>query len=211
MTWRIPLALVLSAAMAFGTAGCALVGWTVAQFAGPEKEPAEYTPPRNKTYLVFVDDMVSPVDYEPIKGDLTEQLNERLERSGTASDTVDYGDVVQLMSATPEFNRLAISEVGGRLGAEMVLYVQVDRFRLSEYQNTSTWNALLDVSVRVVDVEQQRRLWPDDRPAGYPVEPVSIPQVEMDMADYADQLSKMLAKRTAERVIDLFREHPKQR
>ncbi|MFP3938149.1 MAG: hypothetical protein ACLFVW_07380 [Phycisphaerae bacterium] len=189
--------------------GCSAIGWTVALFAPPEKEPAVYKPPKGKTYLVFVDDIASPVEYEGVKGELTEQLNQRLERHRIASRTVDYSDVVKLVSASPDFNQLPISEVGRKLGAEMVLYVQIDRFELSEYANTSTWNGVLEASARVVDADKRKRLWPEDRPSGYPVDPVRIPQVELESRDQVSRMAKMLAVQCAEKTIKLFIEHPK--
>jgi hypothetical protein len=211
MTVRHALIVALCAAAASTAGGCAIIGWPVAAFSPPEKVPAEYKPPRGKTYLVFVDDILSPVTYEAVKGQITGELNERLETHGIASETVDYSDVVKLVSATPEFNRLSVSEVGRKLGADVVVYVEVNRFELREYENTSTWDGRMKVSVRVVDVAEQRRLWPEGRPAGFPVDEVSVPQVNLDMRDQSTRLSKMLAERTAERVIGLFVDRRKSR
>lgn len=189
--------------------GCAVIGWTVSLFVPAEKVPAEYEPPKGKAYLVFVDDVAAPVEYEGVKRELTEQLNVGLEQQKIASRTIDYGDVVKLVAATPRFQQLSVSEVGRKLGADIVVYVRIKRFELAEYAHSSTWNGLMEVSLRVVDVKQQRRLWPVDRPAGFPVEPVQMPQVDLDTRDQVARMSKMLAELTAERVIRLFVKHPK--
>lgn len=189
--------------------GCAVIGWTVSLFVPAETVPAEYEPPKGKAYLVFVDDVAAPVEHEGVKRELTEQLNARLEQHKIASRTIDYGDMVKLVAATPQFQRMPVSEVGRKLGADVVVYVQIKRFELSEYAHSSTWNGLMEVSVRVVDVAEQKRLWPEDRPAGFPVDPVHMPQVDLDTRDQIARMSKMLAERTAERIIRLFVEHPK--
>lgn len=209
MKLRRAIAPVLSAVVLVWCGGCALIAWPIAAFSPPEMEPAVYEPPRDKTYLVFVDDVAAPVEYEGVKRELTEQLGGRLEEHKIASRTIDYGDMVRLVSATPNFQELAISEVGRQLGADIVVYVQINRFELYEYANSSTWNGLLEASVRVVDVKEQKRLWPQDRPAGWPLDPVHLPQVELETRDQASRMARMLAERAADRAIRLFVEHPK--
>jgi len=188
-------------------AGCMpAVGWLVNTFAPPKKIDALYKPPAGKTMLVFVDDLINPVSYEPIKGELTAQLNSVLEANKVSGRTVRYEDLLSLMASTPGFNRLSVSEVGQKLGADIVLYVKIDRFSLKENEATPLWQGTLATTVRMVEV-QKGRLWPDDRPEGYPVRPAETTPQTHPSPTYGEVLSKILAIQMADRIGKLFYDH----
>lgn len=187
--------------------GCQpVIGWVVNTFAPPKKIDAVYKPPAGKTFLVFVDDIVNPVSYEPVKTELAERLNRILEDHDVAAHTVSYDDVLALMASTPDFNRLAVSEVGRKLGADIVLYVKIDKFSLKDSDVSPLWQGKLATTIRLVDVEMGR-LWPDDRPEGYPVRPVELPPQTHPSPNYGQVLAKALAARMADRIGKLFYDH----
>lgn len=198
---------ILSLVAAASLLGCGpIIGWTVNAFAPPQKVDAIYKPPPKKKILVFVDDLLNPVSYEPVKAELTQQLNRHLQENKIAGQTVSYQDMLVLIAATPEFNRLAVSEVGQRLGADIVLYVRIDRFSLKDNEAVPLWQGRLHATVRMVDVELGR-LWPDDRPDGYPLRPVSPPAETNPSSRYGEVLSKRLARQMADRIAKLFYDH----
>ena len=186
----------------FLAAGCMqFAGWFVNAFAPPQKVKAIYKLPVGKKVLVFVEDLTSPVNYEPIKAKLTESLNRRLIEHKVAGSVVPYENLLTLMTATPNFNELHINEVGQKLEANLVLYVRVDSFSLKE-QASPLWHGRLASTVKVVDVKEGR-LWPKDRPEGYPVKMVEIP-VSRPVEDYQEQLSDALADRMSDQIAKLF-------
>jgi len=200
------LTLVLAAAVV-GTGGCTpVIGWFANAFAPPQKVKALYKPPPGKTVLVFVDDMLSPVSYERVKAELTGRLNRQLAEHGIAGKTIGYDELLVLISATPNFNELAISEVGRKLGADVVLYVQITGFSLKDEEGMPLWRGRLATAVRFVGVEAGR-LWPEDRQGGYPVEPVEIPPSSHPSPTYGEALSKMLAEKMADSIAKLFYDH----
>jgi len=202
------LAATLAAAMAMSLPGCAVAAWFAAQF-GPEKKiPAEYEPPAGKTILVFVDDMLHPVDYEPVKIELTEMLNGQLIAHKVAAKTIPYSRLGEFIAATPSFNSLAVSEVGQKLGADMVLHVQIDEFSLRDTASASElWKGRLGTTVRLVDVTKGR-LWPTDDPAGHMVLPKAETQTVSDSSQArGEQISKELAAETADKIAKLFYSH----
>jgi len=187
--------------------GCgAMIGWSANVFAPPKKVPPVYTPPAEKKILVFVDDILSPVNYEPVKGQLTEQLNHHLIEHDIANQTVAYEDLLKLIAATPNFNELAVIEVGQKLGADLVLYIHMDEFSLKDQEVSPLWRGYMETTIRVVDV-REGRLWPVDRPAGYPVDPVEIPAGTQPASDYGEQLAQKVAETMAQRIAQLFYEH----
>jgi len=186
--------------------GCTLANWFVAVFSPPQKVHARYEPAKDKTYLVFVDDLLCPVTYEPIKRELTESLSKQLTEHDIASSTVPYEDLLDLMATNPNFNSMHVPTVGRKLGADMVLYVQIDEFALKDDQASPLWKGLLRVTVKVVDSDAGR-LWPPDRPGGYPVPAIETPQTEHPSPAYGAELASILADKAADRIAKLFYEH----
>lgn len=187
--------------------GCGpMIGWMVNAFRPPKKVHAVYRPPKDKKILVFVDDLSNPVGYEQVKGELTERLNERLVEHKIARRTVPYERVLRLKAATPEFDGLAVSQIGQRLGADLVLYVHVDHFSLKDNEVSPLWHGRMEVTVRMVDVAAGR-LWPKDRQAGYAVKPVDNPTESHPSPTYEIDLAKSLAEQMADRIAKLLYDH----
>jgi len=195
----LPLAVVLC--------GCPLVSWVVAQFAPPQKVKPKYTPPAGKKILVFVDDPFDQLDYEPIKGLLAERLNKQLVEHEVAGQTVPFRRMLHLVAATPGFNRLAISEVGQKLGADIVLYVRIDRFSLKDSEASPLWHGRFGTTVRMVDVATKARLWPTDWAEGLTIKPIELPTTEDASPQYGYEVAKKLADAMADRIAKLFYGH----
>jgi len=200
-----PVALVL-VPLVLMHCSCAPTAWMVATFWPPKDVPAQYRPPPGKKILVFVDDMLHPVSYEPIKGELSRRLGEQLVQHKIAAEIVAYERLADLVAATPNFNLLPVSEVGQKLGADIVLYVQVDKFALKDASTDELWRGEFQVTVRMVDV-LKGRLWPKGSRAGHLVPAVTTPPSTESSETYADQLTRILAAKTADRVAKLFYKH----
>ena len=197
---------VLALAAVLPIGGCAPgLAWFVAQFA-QEKVQALYKPPARKTVLVFVDDMLNPVSTPAIKGELTERLNAQLTQHKLAAVTVPHTKLMELMSAGRDFDRLSVAEVGRKLGAELVLYVHIDKFSLRDEEQGSLWRGELRATIRWVDV-QTGRLWPDDRPEGHALPPVETPVVDSTSAATGQELTRQLAELAADRIAKCFYDH----
>jgi len=128
---RLAAVVVLGAVLA-GTGGCTqTLAYMMAMFAPPKKVSALYEPPKGKKYLVFVDDHPSPVSWEPIKHELASRIGRRLQQEKIASGIIPY-ERLQDLSSSRDFERMSIAEAGQKLGADVVLYVQIDQFALRE-------------------------------------------------------------------------------
>lgn len=197
--------LLLLAPMALGGGSCALPAWFAAQFSPPKKVDAEFELAKGKKVLVFVDDMLNPVSVPLVKIELSRQLGKQLVAHEVAAETVSYDRLADLVAATPNFNRLTVGEVGQKVGADIVVYVQMDEFTLKDEGVEELWRGRLQTTVRVVDVVKGR-LWPRDRPEGYPVPAVTTP-TQADSEIRAEELTRTLAAQMADRIAKLFYEH----
>jgi hypothetical protein len=194
---------VLLAALAMSQCSCAVMEYLVAKFAPPEKVEPEYVVPKGKTVLVFVDDMLNPLSYPPLKSELSRMIGEELIKHEVTAKLIAYDRLADLASSTPTFNSLAVGAVGQKLGADLVLYVQIDEFDLRDPAAPQLWKGRLEVSARLVDVNKGK-LWPTDRPAGFPVPPAETPTSAEASESFGEQLATTLAAMTADSVAKLF-------
>jgi len=193
--------------LAASQTGCAVISWTVAQFAPPQKVSAVYKPPKNKKYLVLVDDALSPPgEYEVVKKLLTRKMSVQLVDKGIARSTVEYREISDLVARTPNFQQLAVSQIGQMLGADVVLYVHLDTFQIKDSQVSQFWHGQFTTTVRLIDV-QNGRLWPTDRPRGHKVGPLEMPTEENPSATYGIELTEKLVDGMADRIAKLFYDH----
>jgi hypothetical protein len=208
---RLPLAFptaVLLAVLAMSQCSCGAVEYFVAKFAPPEKVEAEYAVPKGKTAVVFVDDMLNPLSYPSLKTELSRMIGEDLVKNEVVAKVVAYDRLADLASSTPTFNSLSVGEIGQKLGADLVFYVQIDEFDLRDPAASQLWKGHLQVTVRLVDVTKGR-LWPTDRPAGFAVPPAETPTSAESSESYGEQLATTLATITADSVAKLFYKHEK--
>jgi hypothetical protein len=202
-------AVAMMAVAACGVGGCQLLAWSVAQFAPPPKVKPKFVLPKNSRTLVFVDDMANPVSYEPVKADLADKINAQLTAHKLVKETIAYDRLLDVISNTPGFNKLSVSQVGEKMGAETVIYVEITRFQLRE-SDSNLWRGQLEVTVRVLD-DRGNRLWPLDRPSGMPLTPVDTPSADSSVPGFGADLSKILADKCADQVAKLFYEYEEER
>ena len=204
-THRFAVALCLAVAMT--QSGCAVVAYLTAQIHGPEKIPAKYTLDETQRTLILVDAPRSP---EVVKRTLTQAINKELTARGLLGEVVPYGDVVALRTRTPEYNRLAVTEVGEKLGAQNVICVHISTFKLKDNPADVLWHGQMETRVKVVAVVKDNtsaRLWPTDSPAGYSVGPVQRDESTNASSVYATALTKSLCTEMADEVAKLFYRH----
>jgi len=202
------LALALCLAAATSLNGCAPVAYLTALIHGPEKIDAKFELPKDKTTLVLVDSYDS---HEMMKRVLTQAVSKQLRDRGLVTTTIPYNAITALRMITPEsFNRMAVTEIGRKLGAEIVICVHINKFALKDNDADVMWHGQIEARVKVVAVTDDNtsaRLWPDDRPAGHPVGPVERPEATDSSPSYASIMTKSLALELADELTRLFYKH----
>ncbi len=202
--------------LAAGLSGCGqLMGYMGHVLAGPETVEARYEIPSDARLLVFVDDIKNPLSYPEVKRRIGRRVGEHLthEDHRVVKEIVPQRDLIALVAGDPEFYTLSIAEVGNKVGADIVLYVHIDRFQLREDPASPIWKGRLEASALLVDVHEgmqrgQPRLWPTDRLEGQPVEPPATTPSEQDPSPrYGIELTNRLCDQMADRIAKLFYDH----
>jgi len=170
--------------------------------------PAKFNLPKNKTVLVFPDDLQNPLSYPPVKRRFARKLNELLRQEGLAGETIAYEKLTELQAAEPKFNLMSIPKIGRKLGAELVVYLSIEEFTLKDNPVDTLWRGRLAGRAKVVDVVEGR-IWPDES-AGYPVE-VTTPLAESSSETFGEELARILAENLALEVSRLFHSHKVER
>jgi len=197
-----------AALLAVGLAGAVLLSGciipiTIIEMLFPKsKVPPAFALPPEKTVLVFPDDLIHPISYPPVKRAVAEEVGRLLKENEVVADVVSYDRLVNLQQAEPQFNRWAISTVGKKLGADLVVYVNFQEFSLKDVSVGTLWRGRLGANVRVVDVHEARRIWPDES-AGRAVS-ASEPTTDNASESYGAELARKLAGQLAEEVAGLF-------
>jgi hypothetical protein len=204
-TFQLPVFLV----MLLPLAGCPVVAYIAAQVKPPKKIKAVYELPSESRLLVLVEDYAHQEAYELASRELSNRLSRELRQRGIVRETIPHERLMALRFETPRFHALKIPEIGQKLGADLVLYVQIEKFQLKDNYNDTMWHGLFEATVRVVKAsgEGDPRLWPRDRPTGYPVGPVERDPALESSPLYADRLTVALAGEMADRIAKLFFDH----
>lgn len=160
--------------------------------------------------LVFVDSPTERTGLSGIQPLLTRYLADEISRQSLVSALVPAGELATLRISADNFAQLGIAEVGRRLSADQVLYVEVIEFSLGTMVDKPAGRGVARIRVTVFDVPQDKRVWPKDKPLGREVL-VHTPFREPTGQGYRQEFAEDLCERTAESVIKLFREHEEPR
>lgn len=187
------LLLVLLAAIA--PAGCNVVGAAFYVVHGPEKVRKEYDLDRNRPTVVFVDDLNSVLPRRALRQTLADQIQNELLAKKVLTDVIDARSALNAALREKPDEPMRIVDLGRAVQADVVIYVAVEGFTLSE--DGQSYAPAASLRVMVTDARADKRLWPQD-PAGrellvrMPLTPGDVPrshgaiiEAENRLAQYA--------------------------
>jgi len=196
---------------AIGLRGCAIPAWIAGIIQGPKEREALYDLPDIKRVLVLAEDRMQMGGTESVQRELTGFLNQALLHKKLVREVVPYSALAALRAETPDFRRLYITEVGQRLDADVVIYVNILKFALKDNPADVLWRGHCDVAVKVFQCpagikRDKARLWPDHPPRGHPVSHDRDPKADTS-SGYEKALARTLAAETADKIAKLFYTH----
>lgn len=161
MTTALRMLVLVAAALALGALpGCNIIGAGYVLVKGPEKTPAQYTLPKDRPTVVFVDDINSVLARRTMRTDIARAAQEALLSQGALTNVVDASAAMQVAQRESAGEPLDISTLGRAVQAEVVVYVLMDSFALTA--DGQTFSPQARAHVKVVDAVTRKRLWPEE-------------------------------------------------
>lgn len=148
--------------------GCNLIGAIAYKTAGPPTVYAQYKLLPRPT-LVFADaneaGRASFADADALARFVERQLTDRAICPLVTSDKA-----LDLRGSNPNFGAWSVAEIGRKVGAEQVIYIDLTETRISQVIGSRTQRAFASAKVRVVEVSTGELLWPMESQQGFPVQ-----------------------------------------
>lgn len=145
--------------------GCGVFGLFGTPARREKKVPAEFDlkAQSEKKLLVLVNQPAWLVTSADMNRRLTTAIHEKLMDKHTTGyrNLILYEQVADYLSRQPDNYVLSPEQVGRQLGAQLVLYVVLDKYELSQVSESDYYNGLLAGRVQLVDVRMDEILWPD--------------------------------------------------
>lgn len=184
--------------------GCNLVAGAGYLIHGPEKVPQLYDLVPDKKTVVLVDDRENRLPRRMLRQVIGESTTQTLLDQDVVlpQNMIDSRSAIAATVGEKAGDAIYIVDVGRHVGADQVIYVWVDRFTLSPDNTSFAPEAI--VYIKVVDVATEKRLWPEDERAGYPMQvrppkpAKNLPQSLSEVAQAENEFAKIVGRAIAE-------------
>ena len=125
---------------------------------GPPKAPAAFELPSKRT-VVIVDDKINRMPRVALRVGIGDSVGTHLLENDVVPETITTRDAVALIRRMDTAsNPVSIQRICESLGAEQVVYVEIDEFNLSGGREEGGPEAV--ALVKVLDIANGSRLWP---------------------------------------------------
>jgi hypothetical protein len=198
--------LLLTLTISISLSGCQFASLLLPDPHG--KVPAEYKLPAKQRYAIFIDDYMAPVGSPETKKALAATIGGYLVEGKVmrAEDLVDVNQIYDQPTESSEGKKHSIQHIGGEVGADYVLYINVTEFNLQADEENPLVQPKARAYVKLIEVNTGERLWPVDL-AGFSIEAKERMSGEMfEEADKNEWSAKLIDKLAVE-VAQLFFEH----
>jgi hypothetical protein len=156
---RVALHLALLLLFLPGLAGCSALGAIAYKTVGPAAVPAEHALPTTRPTLLLVENYQRGTLQSP-SDELAHLVTADL-IAHKAGVLINQDELIRFRNDHPEeFAKMKIQEVGRRLGAVEVIYVNLQELSVSSLPASEMLQGRIAASVRVIDVETGKTVWP---------------------------------------------------
>lgn len=157
--WR-ALGVMALGVMAASAGGCAVVGVAAYKLMGPAVVPPRFTPALVPT-VVLVEPTRESGGAMPEADELAVTIYSELQAMKVAP-MIDPQRLNELRAANPvQFPRWSISEIGRKVGAQQVIYVELRVLTIEAPPGTEVVRLLFEARVKVVQPDTAMTLWPE--------------------------------------------------
>ncbi len=201
-------AVLLAMLVLAGASGCNILGPAYVLVAGPPKYDPLWDLERDRMHVIVIDDLRNRLPKRSLRTVASREAEDRILRRGLLPEDrlIPSSAAYALLSEETAREQMSIVDMGRRLGAEVVIYITVDVWQLS--QDGVSASPIVGSRVKILDVVQNRRVWPSTE-VGFMlrVEPDSL-KGEMPVS-YAQRstLERNLAEQMGLAIAQMFYKH----
>jgi hypothetical protein len=187
-----------------GAGGCLIAGYAASVYGDPVV-PAVYVPGKTPM-LVMVVDEPDPTGMKVESDTVAREIEQQIQRHQIAplvpATKVDQFKRTNLAG----FSTLPPAEVGRAVGADQVLFVQIQSSRLSAGATGDMLKGEISTTVSIIDAPSGRTLWPNDGSDGAAVS-FSTPTLRETERNTPLAVSRLMYAGLADRTVKLFRRY----
>ena len=152
------IAIVVMCATVLLVAGCNYLLPASYIIEGPPKAPAAFELPSKRT-VVIVDDKINRMPRVALRVGIGDSVGTHLLENNVVPETITTRDAVALIRRMDTASKpVSIQRICESLGAEQVVYVEIDEFNLSGGRDEGGPEAV--ALIKVLDITNGSRLWP---------------------------------------------------
>ena len=152
------IAIVVMCAAVLLVAGCNYLLPASYIIEGPPKAPAAFELPSKRT-VVIVDDKINRMPRGALRVRIGHSVGTHLLENNVVPETITTRDAVALIRRMDTASKpVSIQRICESLGAEQVVYVEIDEFNLSGGRDEGGPEAV--ALIKVLDITNGSRLWP---------------------------------------------------
>ncbi|MFQ5425196.1 MAG: hypothetical protein ACE5F9_14620 [Phycisphaerae bacterium] len=157
--------------------------------------------------LILVDDLNNQISEPGPVRKLHKTLSDIFLEYDVNKRVIPLDSWKELRQSDKDYDKLAVRQIGEKLGAEQILYLDVVRFTLYGEPGADIFKGQFTVRVKVLSTRQQRdvRLWPRQESGKRVV--VSMPPEPNDGDRSASVVAKELSEKLGHEVAKLFYGH----
>lgn len=159
--------------------------------------------------LVLIDDDHETLDNPRPSQYLSEAIRQELAKHDINQNVIDLRKVERLRQTDSKFDQRGAREIGRQLGAEQVLWLQIQDYAGGIRPEDLDKKARYAVTVKVINTKAEKknevRVWPPSS-EGELVQVNANPH-EHQKATSEDALAKQLSNKLAEEIVRLFRDY----
>lgn len=204
-----PLLLLAFAAAMVLPAGCNIVAPAVVMLTPPPSKPAEYQLQARPT-VVFVDDRGNALPRRNLRVMIGDKVAQQLMIEEVLTDTITSRDALAVASRETDDELLSMEEIGRKVGAQQLIYVQMTGY-VDSFDGVRRRPAAA-CEVSVIDVVNRVRLYPaPDSPTRTRtleiISPREFPEAAFSSAAARRVMQDEMAAIIGEEVAKLFYKH----
>lgn len=154
------LSLSLAAAAALSAGSCNIIGPVLLLAQGPEKTKAQFILPKECSAVIAIDDRASVLQQRSLRDMIGKSAEEDMLGQNLVREMIASRLASAVMARERTGEPMGIAEIGKAVNADIVIYVAMEQFTLSE--DGSSLSPLAVARVKIIESKTGKRLGPPE-------------------------------------------------